>query len=130
MLYSDIVVALLNILELATCPTFSESDIVCLGVIVKDFLPGDEDFLNSRTKCLFKPISEENLKPWKISASEAAEIQSTLNIPDLHRTLQPRSNWDVSVATGRVFDFIMAQFSFRRQGMTPLRSTFGWNEIE
>ncbi|KAJ5799096.1 uncharacterized protein N7518_001164 [Penicillium psychrosexuale] len=135
--YSDILVTLLDILELATCPTFSESDIVCLGVIVKHFLPGDEDFLNSNTKCLFKPISKENLKPWKISASEAAEIQSKLNIPDLHCTPKPRSNWDISVAhsnisvaTGRVFDFIMAQFRFRRQGETPLKGTFGWNEID
>ena len=67
-------------------------------------------------------------RPWKISGSEAKELRHCLNIPDLSALSPPE--WNITFATHSVFEFIMANFRYRRQGETSLSDTFGWNYIE
>lgn len=131
----DVVVNILHTLKSIDHAHLTKSEIQRLGVSVDIFDPNDEDsssedYLDPETQWLFKPMSKEDIKPWKISPSEAKAVQSSLDIPDLVRTSQHRPNWDVTGATQEVLDFITAQFNFRRKSKTRLRDTFGWNNIE
>ncbi|KAJ9486023.1 hypothetical protein VN97_g7315 [Penicillium thymicola] len=125
----DIVVNILHMLEASGRSSFSKLEIARPEVFVKTFGPNDKDFLASE-QCLFKPISKEDIKPWKISAAEAAVVRNNLDIPDLGPVSQHRPTWNITVATQQVFHFIIAQFRYRRRGKTSLRDTFGWNGID
>ncbi|KAJ5534509.1 hypothetical protein N7527_000763, partial [Penicillium freii] len=131
----DVVVNILHTLKSIDHAHLTRSEIQRLGVSVDIFDPNDVDssdkhFLNPETQWLFKPISKEDIKPWKISPSEAKAVQSSLDIPDLVRASQHRPDWVVKSATREVLDFITAQFNFRRKSKTRLRDTFGWNRID
>ncbi|KAJ5859927.1 hypothetical protein N7534_005204 [Penicillium rubens] len=131
----DVVVNILHTLKSIDHAHLTKSEIQRLGVSVDIFDPNDEDSsdedsLDPETQWLFKPISKEDIKPWKISPSEAKAVQSSLDIPELVRASQHRPDWDVTGATQEVLHFITTQFDFRRKSKTPLRDTFGWNDID
>ncbi|KAJ6190044.1 hypothetical protein N7519_000065 [Penicillium mononematosum] len=131
----DVVVSILHTLKSIDHAHLTKSEIQRLGVSVDIFALNDEDSsdkdsLDPETQWLFKPISKEDIKTWKISPSEAKAVQSSLEIPDLVHVSQHRPDWDVTGATQEVPDFITAQFDFRRKSKTRLRDTFGWSDID
>ncbi|KAJ5144050.1 uncharacterized protein N7515_002837 [Penicillium bovifimosum] len=110
----DIVLNILHTVAGATRSNLFTQEIMGLGATVETFEPNDKDFLASQTQCLFEPISEKAIKPWKISATYVAESASS----------------NITIATLQVFNFIRIQFSYRRQGKTYLSKTFGWDRID
>lgn len=68
----DVVTHTLEEIASYTQSTFTRADLEGLGISVNEFDPLDPDFLDNRKKCLFKPYGKENMKRWKIPASEAA----------------------------------------------------------
>ncbi|KAJ5542892.1 hypothetical protein N7535_005314 [Penicillium sp. DV-2018c] len=126
----DIVRSILRTLDVANRASYSNREIMDLGATVGTFDPDDQDFLGSETQCLFKPISKEDIEPWKISAAEAAVVGHHIEIPDLDLVSRSRAPLNITVATEQVYHFIKTQFNYRRQGKTYLRDTFGWNMID
>ncbi|KAJ9480709.1 hypothetical protein VN97_g12825 [Penicillium thymicola] len=126
----DVVVNILNTLKVVDHANLTKSEILDLGVSVKGFDPNDEDSWGPKTPWFFMPISKEDIKPWKISASEANSLKASLNMPNLDLEKQLRPDWDATRATQQVLLFITAQFNHRSKSKTRLSDTFGWSYID
>lgn len=133
----DVVTHTLKELASSTQSTFTKADLEGLGISVKEFDPLDPDFLDNRKKCLFKPYDKEDLKRWKIPASEAAyeSVHNRLNIQDvpLHSRLASEpTEAEIMRATRAVMRYLQTHFTFRCEGRTKrlLSDEFGWAEIE
>jgi hypothetical protein len=126
----DVVVNIMKTLAVIDHANLTESELLDLGVSVEDFDPNDEEPSDPKTPWLFRPISKEDIKSWKVSASEAKQVSHRLNPPDLDLARQYQPDWDVTRATQQVLTFITAQFEYRRKSKTSLRDAFGWNYIK
>ena len=122
----DIVMNILNMLELAGRATFSKSEIVGLGVSVETF-DANEDLIDSETEWLFEPMSKKEIKWWKLSADDAAEVQETLDIPNLDVASQALN---ITGTTMAVFLSIETQFALRQRGSTYMARSVGWGPIK
>lgn len=117
-------------LELIYRPLFSKAEIVRLGAFVKTFDPNDEYFFDSETQCPFNPISNDVLQTWNISAADAAEMQSSLDISKLDLILEGWFARTIISATMHAFQIIMAQFKLHRQDKVYMADTFRWGPVE
>ncbi|CAI7666336.1 unnamed protein product [Penicillium viridicatum] len=133
----DVITHTLKELASSTQSTFTKADLEGLGISVKQFNPLDPDFLDNRKKCLFKPYDKEDIKRWKIPASEASyeSVHNRLNIQDvpLHSRLASEpTEAEIMRATRAVMRYLQTQFTFRCEGRTKrlLSDEFGWAEID